>query len=107
MNWNPEVSQQSQQSPRDEFAVKAAADENDGVRVAEVKRAGQHALMPEAVDFSAGFLSVDNGRDAVFRDHFEAPRKAHEPQKRPDHAGNNGQNNALAKAESWAGVGGH
>ena len=38
----------------DQLAVKALADENDGAGAAEVDRAGQHALMPEAEDLRAG-----------------------------------------------------
>ncbi len=58
----------------DQFAVEALADEDDGAGVAEVDRAGQHALVPEAEDIRRGPLAEDGGRDAFRGEDFESAR---------------------------------
>ena len=92
---------------RDQLAVEAAAHDDGGVGAAEVERAGEHALVPEAEDFRARAFAEGKRRGAVLGDDFEAPSAADEPEQCPHQAWRHGQNEALAEGEPGAGFGGH
>ena len=89
----------------DKFAVEALADEDGGSRLAKVIGAGEYALVPEAVDFSAGGEAVEGRRDARFRYDFKAPRAAYDHEQGPGDSWDDGQGQALCPFES--GGGGH
>lgn len=90
----------------DEFTVKGLADEYGGVGAAEVEGAGEHALMPEAIDLARGGEAVKGGRDAVFGEDFKAPGAAKDLEQNPDKARDDGEGKALGKGERpWARLG--
>src|SRR6185437_8498721 len=91
----------------DQLAVKAAADEDDGVSSAEIEGAGQDALVPEAVNLAPGFLAESDRRYAFLGDHLIAPRKADDPEQHPNDARHDGQNHALRQRESGVLLFGH
>jgi hypothetical protein len=91
----------------DEFAVEAAADEDNGARAAEVNGAGEDALVPETVNLGAGFLTEYDGGDAFFSDDAKAPGETENPEQRPHNARNNGQDESLGEGKAWTGAGGH
>src|ERR1700743_2351173 len=72
------VEAEQTQDAGDQFAINAAADENDCSRTAKIKCARQHALVPEAVNLRSGFPAAAHRRDAFFGDDFEAPRAAYD-----------------------------
>ena len=90
-----------------QLAVEALADEDHGAGVAEVDRAGQYALVPEAVDVGRGLLARDGGGDAFRGEDLETPGKAGEPDQRRDDARDDGQDQALDEGEAGMGFGGH
>jgi hypothetical protein len=79
------------QGAGDQFAVEALANEDGGVGAAVVEGAGEHALVPEAVDFARRGEAVEGGSDAFFCQDFKAPGAADGHQQRPDQAGDDGE----------------
>ena len=94
-------------SARDELAVEALADDDGRAGAAEVKRAGQNTLMPEAEDLGGCSGAAGKRRCAFFGDGFKAPSAANEREQRPDETRNNGQQDALAEGKLLAGCVGH
>src|SRR3984957_11682835 len=62
----------------DELAVEALADDDGCPCSAEVKSAGQNALVPEAEDFGGGSGAERKRRCSLFGDGFKAPGAADE-----------------------------
>ena len=98
----------SSQDARDQLAVEALADEDHGAGVAEVDRAGQDALVPEAEDLGA-CTSSPRRRGVTPSSAMTSKRQVRpsEPEQRPDHARNDGQHKALDEGESGLVFGGH
>ncbi len=88
------------ESAGDQFAVEALADDDGGAGAAEVKRAGQDALVPEAEDLGAGAFAEGKRRGAFFGDGLEAPGAADDREQRPDQARNHGQTRRCRKVNS-------
>ena len=85
------------ESARDELAVEALADDDGCAAAAEVERAGQNTLMPEAKNFSGRSGAEGKRRGAFFGDGFKTPGSADDREQHPDEARNNGQHDSLTE----------
>ena len=83
----------------DQFAVEALADEDGRSSAAEVKGARKDALVPEAVDLSAGGKAVKGRGYAFFRNYLETPSAADGHKQSPDKTGDDCQGEALGESE--------
>ena len=85
---------------RDQFAVEAVADENGGVGAAEVDRARQHALVPEAVDLRARAFAEESGVTPSSAITSKRQVRPMSREQRPHQTRNHGQHEALGEGES-------
>ena len=95
------------ESASDELAVEALADDDRRAGAAEVKRAGQNTLVPEAEDFSRCSGAEGKRRGSFFGDGFEAPGSADDREQRANEARNYSQRDALTERKLFAGCVGH
>ncbi len=83
----------------DELAVETLADDDGRAGATEIKRAGQHALMPETEDLGAGAHTKGKRRGTQLGDGLKAPGAAHDGKQGPNKARDKSQQEALAERE--------
>lgn len=83
----------------DEFTIEALTDQDRSVRRAVVESAGEHALVPKAINLSRRGKAVERRGDAFFCEDLEAPGASDSHQEGPHQTRNDSQSQALGKTE--------